>query len=294
MFGVTSAICATYPNSVGLPSLPLRIGRASGSESEISRSVIFSPRTRCVICGDLLASIGELVELGCRAQLRLGAAAACAAPRSRREAPRLLHRARQQLAGLARHVEHFGLRFSGAPADRAGDRAQPAAHRTRTVANADARLADRRRDLAALAGQALDALRRQAGVGRVLDVGLDHRRIDPDRPRAEPLLADRGVDQRPDDVVDRLLAHALGELADRRLVAHKLAERDPAEAPQMHRVRYLRDQRPVAPTVTLLEDHQPHIGLDRDRRPAMIGRRDPGLQRLALPMRCERRHQHRI
>jgi len=37
VFGVTSAICATYPNSVGLPSLPLRIGLASGSQSEISR-----------------------------------------------------------------------------------------------------------------------------------------------------------------------------------------------------------------------------------------------------------------
>jgi hypothetical protein len=31
VFSVTSQICATYPNSVGLPSLPLRIGRASGS-----------------------------------------------------------------------------------------------------------------------------------------------------------------------------------------------------------------------------------------------------------------------
>jgi hypothetical protein len=34
---------------VGVPSLPLRIGRASGSASDTSRSLIFSPRCRCWI-----------------------------------------------------------------------------------------------------------------------------------------------------------------------------------------------------------------------------------------------------
>src|SRR5512132_1308548 len=34
---------------VGLPSLPLRIGRASGSLSDTNRSLIFSPRSRCWI-----------------------------------------------------------------------------------------------------------------------------------------------------------------------------------------------------------------------------------------------------
>ena len=43
---VTSQIWLTYPNSLGLPSLPLRIGLASGSEIDTSRSVIGSPATR--------------------------------------------------------------------------------------------------------------------------------------------------------------------------------------------------------------------------------------------------------
>ena len=47
---VTSAICATCPNSFGFPSLPLRIGRASGSEIDTIRFVIASPATRCLIC----------------------------------------------------------------------------------------------------------------------------------------------------------------------------------------------------------------------------------------------------
>jgi hypothetical protein len=50
VFSVTSASWVTYPNSVGLPSLPLRIGLASGSASDTIRSVIGSPLTRCLIC----------------------------------------------------------------------------------------------------------------------------------------------------------------------------------------------------------------------------------------------------
>jgi hypothetical protein len=58
-------------------------------------------------------------------------------------------------------------------------------------------------------------------------------------------------------------------------------------------VRDLRDQAAVAPAVTLLEDHQPHVGLDRDRRPSMLGCRGPRLERLALPAPYERREQPR-
>src|SRR2546425_6838345 len=50
VFSVTSASWLTYPNSFGLPNLPLRIGRASGSHSDTIRSVIGSPATRCLIC----------------------------------------------------------------------------------------------------------------------------------------------------------------------------------------------------------------------------------------------------
>ncbi len=78
MFSVTSQIWATKPNSVGRPSLPLRIGRASGSESDTNRSVIFNPRARRSICwGDLLAPASQLFELGGGAQL-----GSCARPRA--------------------------------------------------------------------------------------------------------------------------------------------------------------------------------------------------------------------
>ena len=50
VFSVTSASWVTYPNSFGLPSLPLRIGRASGSASDTIRSLIGSPATRLAIC----------------------------------------------------------------------------------------------------------------------------------------------------------------------------------------------------------------------------------------------------
>jgi glyoxylase-like metal-dependent hydrolase (beta-lactamase superfamily II) len=63
VFGVSSQICSTKPNWFGFPSFPLRIGRASGSESETRRSVIFSPRTRFLICSAIsLAAPCEFFE----------------------------------------------------------------------------------------------------------------------------------------------------------------------------------------------------------------------------------------
>ena len=74
VFSVTSANWLTYPNSFGLPSLPLRIGRASGSDSDTIRSLIGSPATRWLdLPGDLLAAIRELLQPGGRLQLRLRA-----------------------------------------------------------------------------------------------------------------------------------------------------------------------------------------------------------------------------
>ena len=46
VFSVTSANCDTNPNSLRFPSLPLRIGLASGSCSDTIRSLIGSPLTR--------------------------------------------------------------------------------------------------------------------------------------------------------------------------------------------------------------------------------------------------------
>jgi hypothetical protein len=55
----------------------------------------------------------------------------------------------------------------------------------------------------------------------------------------------------------------------------------------MQRIRNLSDQRFIAPSRTLLDDHQPHEALDRDRRPPEITRR-------LIPRRLDRRQQRRI
>ena len=99
------------------------------------------------------------------------------------------------------------------------------------------------------------------------------------RPRPKPLLPRRLDDQRARQLAHRLRAEPARELADRRLVRHPLRQRDPAEPPQMDRVRDLRHQRPIPPAVALLEHHQPHIGLHRDRRPPIRQHRPPGLAR---------------
>jgi hypothetical protein len=125
-------------------------------------------------------------------------------------------------------------------------------------------------------------------------VGLDHRRVDPHRPRAEALLARRLDDQRARELGDRLGPDPPGQLADRRLVGHPLRQRDPTEAPQVNRVRHLGHQRPISPPIALLEHHQAHVGLDRDRRPPIRQHRPLCLDDLAPPVRHDRRQQLRI
>jgi len=51
----------------------------------------------------------------------------------------------------------------------------------------------------------------------------------------------------------------------------------------MNRVRHLRHQRPIPPPVALLEHHQPHERLHRDRRPPLGQHQPSGLPELALP-----------
>jgi hypothetical protein len=53
-------------------------------------------------------------------------------------------------------------------------------------------------------GQSAHRIATQPGIGRKPNVGLDHRRIDPHRPRAQASLAVRPDDQRPDQIVDDL------------------------------------------------------------------------------------------
>ena len=65
--------------------------------------------------------------------------------------------------------------------------------------------------------------------------------------------------------------------------AAKSTQRDPAEPPQMNRVRHLRHQRPIPPAVALLEHHQPHERLQRDRRPTLRQHQPARLPELPLP-----------
>lgn len=115
----------------------------------------------------------------------------------------------------------------------------------------------------------------------MLDIRLDHRRIDPHRPRPKPLLPTRLHNHRARDLRHRLHTNPAGELANRRLVRHPLAQTDPAEPAQMNRVRHLRDQRPIPPPVARLEQHHPNVGLHRDRRPPIRQHGPPILDHLA-------------
>ena len=84
VFSVTSANWLTNPNSLGFPSFPLRIGRASGSRQRHDPVLDRLARDALVdLPGDLLAAIRHLLQLGGRLQLRLRAAPARLAPGER-------------------------------------------------------------------------------------------------------------------------------------------------------------------------------------------------------------------
>ena len=82
VFSVTSQICVTYPNSFGLPSLPLRIGRASGSEDRdqpVGDS--FAAHPLLDLLDDPLRTRDELLQPFDLTQLRSRAAATCTTTR---------------------------------------------------------------------------------------------------------------------------------------------------------------------------------------------------------------------
>jgi hypothetical protein len=80
VFSVTSVNWLTYPNSVGLSNFPLRIGRSSGSDSEMIRSVIgFARHALLDLPSHLLATICQLLEPSGSFELRARAAPPCTA-----------------------------------------------------------------------------------------------------------------------------------------------------------------------------------------------------------------------
>ena len=180
------------------------------------------------------------------------------------QAARLANRALDQRAGLAGQPQRRRLALTGARGQRPIELALAPADRPRTVAN-PRRV--RGHDGGGRARQRLGRVDGQADVGRIANVSLDHRRVDPRGPRDKaPLARRRAGDHHAADVVDDIGPQPPHELADRRLVRDALGQRDPAEPAQMQRVRDLAHQRLIAPPRALLDDHQPHEHGHRDRR----------------------------
>jgi hypothetical protein len=86
-------------------------------------------RSDTLLPGDLLAPVGQLLELRRRAELRLRAPTPRPPARDRRQPPGLGDRLLQQLARRGGQRQNLGLRRPRTATDRAGDRAQRATHR---------------------------------------------------------------------------------------------------------------------------------------------------------------------
>ena len=183
VFSVTSQICATYPNSVGLPSLPLRIGRASGSAIDTSRSVIFKPADATIdLLGDLAAARRRAPRAGSAAR------SFALAPRPRAEAraaaaSRLASRAERAISRPACSLSAITCAFASPV------RLASVLEIARTVLPTDRERSRTRTlppinlcELAALARERPGSLQREHRVGRIADIGLHHRRVDPAPP----------------------------------------------------------------------------------------------------------------
>ena len=261
---------------------------ASGSKIDTSRSAIRSPRIRLRIWP--VTRSDRSMNVSSLSIWRNFAPAP--RPRARRRATttsRLASRIERSTSLPACSVSSSAccLRSPVRPPKRAGHRPHAAADRSRAIPHMPRVPADLRQKLARLARQHPSRVERQPRVGRVAHVRLDHGRVDPDRPRPEPLLPPGLVDHHPGDLVHHLGAEPARQLAHRRLVRRPLPQRDQTEAAQMQRVRHLPHQRLIPPAGPLLDHHQPHIRRHRDRRPAMS-------PRLLLPVRLDRRQQLRI
>jgi len=132
-----SAIWCIDPNSVGLPALPLRIGRASGSASDTSRSVIGPPARRRRICARTLSARPHAVS-------------------SRGGQP----------AALAGQAEHSSLPSPVRRLTPQAERGQPVSDRARAIAHSGRAAGDQPRGALTLAHQQPDRVAGQlASVG---------------------------------------------------------------------------------------------------------------------------------
>jgi hypothetical protein len=201
----------------------------------------------------------------------------------------LAQRRFKQAAALARDLQNLGFRlavstFQGAPqAPQAALRAAPA------VTHARRPRARQTGEVASGAGQQHDAVAGQAGVGRELDVSLDHGAVDPRRARAKRGLRGRPRDHLACQRVHRVGSQAQAQLAQRGLLRDAAEQADQAEAPQVQRVRHLAHEHLIAPPRPRLEHHQPHERRHRRRRAALGHRERPALSVHPPPQLPDRR-----
>jgi hypothetical protein len=205
-----------------------------------------------------------------------------------RQPARLARGAPGQLRDLVGQRQHARLRRARAQRDRAVSGPQAASGRPRAIPHArGVGAAGEVTQPGRLTRQRTGRRGGQGDIGRRADVGLDDRRVTARRAGHEPPLAHGLGDHHARDLLNHLRPQPAHEFADRRLLRHALGQRDPAKAPQMQRVRDLADERLIAPPGALLDHHQPHQALDRDRR-------TPNALRDLIPRLRDRRQQRRI
>ena len=169
---------------------------------------------------DLRGSLGELLDaVGCL-QLGLGAAAASAPAQRDGQTLGLAQRPGGQISGFPGHAQRQVFALPGPTCDRAVQLAQLGADRLGAVGHAWCAVAGQSGGLLGLGCEHPGSVLREPEIGRVADVGLHDRGVDPrsltTNRRSGPEVVARCRTHR--DLVDHIGPQALDELADRRLV----------------------------------------------------------------------------
>ena len=217
VFSHSSVSCMTEPNSVGLLSLPLRIGRASGSVIETSRSLIGWPASRSSICAHTFSASSQRRSqpLG-GGLLGPGATPARTLTEHVGEPTRLPDGLFEQLAGLAGQPQRQRAAVAGSRSDRPVDAAQPTRDRARAVPDPRSCGADQTARSVGFAREGPRGILGHPEVGRIANVGLHDGRIDAsganhEAPSARARARRRGDHLRA-DVLDHVGAKAAHEL----------------------------------------------------------------------------------
>ena len=255
----------------------MRIGRASGSNIDTSRSVIGSPAIRSLIC----VATRSARSASCSSRA-IAASLRCAPrPRARRRAvtrepPGFADRPRQQLTGLLGQREHLRFALPGAPPHRARDRPQPTPQRPAAIPHPPSIRADQRRS--ACAPHARASSPRPGSTPRRSDSA--HRPPRPSSRSSPPAResASRAAPSRSHNRVSSSTTSPPSRRVSLRTV-DSCGTRSPSAIRQNRRrcseSETSRTSVSYPQPVRCLDDHQPHIGLHRDRRTPMSSTRPP-------------------